>query len=159
MTLTCVRAIPRVFRFNVMKKIGFAEAVDSVVKADARYDREAYSFLRDALDFTLKLRKKNKEDESRHVSGQDLLEGIRLYALREFGPMVPTVLQYWGILGCEDFGEMVFNLIDAGVFGKSERDAREDFRNGYDFHEAFVAPYLPEKPARKQAQKRTVEKL
>src|SRR5437773_1680506 len=102
-TFGCVRAILRVFGFHVMKKIGFAEAVDSVVKSDPRYDREAYSFLRDALDFTLKQRKKNKEDESRHVAGQDLLEGVRQFALREFGPMVTTVFDYWGIRGCEDF--------------------------------------------------------
>jgi uncharacterized repeat protein (TIGR04138 family) len=128
-----------------MKKIGFAEALDFVVKTDARYDREAYGFLRDALDFTLKQKKKNKEEISRHVSGQELLEGVRQFAVREFGPMVLTVFEYWGIRACEDVGEMVFNLIEAGVFGRSERDSREDFKNGYDFRQAFVEPFLPEK--------------
>lgn len=141
-----------------MKKIGFAEAIDSVIKADPRYDGEAYSFLRDALDFTLKQRKKNKEDETKHVSGQDLLEGIRLYALREFGPMVPTVFEYWGVHECGDFGEMVFNLIDAGVFGKSERDSREDFKHGYNFHQAFVVPFLPEQVSKKPAAGRPAQK-
>jgi uncharacterized repeat protein (TIGR04138 family) len=141
-----------------MKKVGFAEAVDAIVKGDPRYDREAYSFLRDALDFTIKQRKKNKEEESRHVAGQDLLEGIRQFALREFGPMVTTVFDHWRIARCEDFGEMVFNLIDAGVFGKSERDSREDFKNGYDFHDAFVTPFLPEKKPAKPAMKRPAEK-
>lgn len=141
-----------------MKKVGFAEAVDSVVQSDPRYNREAYSFLRDALDFTLKQRKKNKEDESRHVTGPDLLEGVRQFALREFGPMVTTVFEYWGISGCEDFGEMVFNLIDAGVFGKSDRDTREDFKQGYDFHQAFVVPYLPEKVSKKPAAERSAQK-
>ncbi len=141
-----------------MKKIGFAEAVDALVKSDTRYDREAYSFLRDALDFTLKQRKKNKEDESRHVAGQDLLEGVRLFALREFGPMVTTVFAYWGVHRCEDFGEMVFNLIEAGVFGKSERDSREDFRNGYSFQDAFVLPFQPQKFSKRSAVERPAQK-
>ena len=81
-----------------------------------------------------------------HVTGQQLLEGIRLYALKQFGPMVPTVFEYWGIRRCDDFGEMVFNLIRVGIFGKTESDSIDDFRGAYTFHDAFVAPFLPERP-------------
>ena len=128
-----------------MQKTGFTEALDQLIAVDPRYDREAYLFLQDALDFTMKSRKKQKTDLSRHVTGQELLEGVRAFAIKEYGPMVPTVFETWGISKCEDFGEMVFNLIRASIFGKTETDTIADFHNGYDFHEAFVKPFLPEK--------------
>jgi uncharacterized repeat protein (TIGR04138 family) len=129
-----------------MQKIGFAEALDSIVASDPRYQREAYIFLRDALDFTTKQQKKAKGTKVRHVSGPELLEGVRVYALREFGPMVLTVFESWGIRSTEDVGHMVFNLIGSGIFGKTDEDSIEDFKNIYDFREAFVKPFAPEKP-------------
>jgi uncharacterized repeat protein (TIGR04138 family) len=135
-----------------MQKIGFAEALDSIVRSDPRYQRDAYVFLRDALDFTTKQQKKSKGTTVRHVSGPELLEGVRQYALKEFGPMVVTVFDSWGIRFSEDIGNMVFNLIGAGIFGKTEEDSIEDFRNVYDFEEAFVKPFAPEKPAATRAQ-------
>jgi len=130
-----------------MQKIGFAEALDSIVASDPRYQRDAYVFLRDALDFTTKQQKKVRGATVRHVSGPELLGGVRQYALKEFGPLVMTVFDSWGIHSCEDIGNMVFNLIDAGIFGKTEEDSIEDFKNVYDFDEAFVKPFAPERPA------------
>ena len=130
-----------------MQKIGFAEALDSIVASDPRYQRDAYVFLRDALDFTTKQQKKVRGATVRHVSGPELLGGVRQYALKEFGPLVMTVFDSWGVHSCEDIGNMVFNLIDAGIFGKTEEDSIEDFKNVYDFDEAFVKPFAPEKPA------------
>lgn len=127
-----------------MQKIGFAEALDSIVATDGRYSREAYVFLRDALDYTTKQQKKIKGAPVRHVAGPELLQGVRQYALKEFGPMVVTVFSYWGIQKCEDIGHMVFNLISAGIFGKTEQDSIEDFKSVYDFNEAFVRPFEPE---------------
>ncbi len=129
-----------------MQKIGFAEALDSIVASDTRYTRDAYVFLRDALDFTTKQQKKIKGTTVRHVAGPELLEGVRQYALKEFGPMVVTVFSSWGINCCEDIGHMVFNLICAGIFGKTEEDSMEDFKSVYDFEEAFAKPFAPEKP-------------
>jgi uncharacterized repeat protein (TIGR04138 family) len=129
-----------------MQKIGFTEALDSIVARDPRYARDAYVFLRDSLDFTTKQQKKIKGATVRHVAGPELLEGVRQYALREFGPMVMTVFSSWGIHCCEDIGHMVFNLIEAGVFGKTEEDSLEDFKNVYDFETAFVKPFAPAKP-------------
>lgn len=126
-----------------MQKIGFAEALDSIVTSDTRYHRDAYVFLRDALDFTTKQQKKAKGATIRHVSGPELLEGVRQYALKEFGPMVLSVLSYWGIHRCEDIGHMVFNLIGAGIFGKTDQDSIEAFKSVYDFEEAFVQPFAP----------------
>jgi uncharacterized repeat protein (TIGR04138 family) len=128
-----------------MQKIGFAEALDSIVATDSRYHRDAYVFLRDALDFTTKQQKKVKGTSVRHVSGPELLEGVRQYALKEFGPMVMTVFESWGIASSEDVGHMVFNLIGAGIFGKTDQDSIEDFKNVYDFQEAFVKPFSPAK--------------
>ena len=130
-----------------MQKIGFAEALESIVASDPRYQREAYAFLRDALDFTTKQQKKLKGASVRHVTGPELLNGLRQHALKEFGPMVITVFDNWGIHSCEDIGNMVFNLIGSGVFGKTEEDSIEDFKNVYDFKEVFVRPFAPPKPA------------
>jgi uncharacterized repeat protein (TIGR04138 family) len=137
---------PRRALFLFMQKIGFAEALDSIVASDPRYQRDAYVFLRDSLDFTTKQQKKVKGATVRHVTGPELLEGVRQYALKEFGPLVMTVFDNWGIHSCEDIGNMVFNLIGAGIFGKTEEDSIEDFKNVYDFKEAFVKPFAPAKP-------------
>src|ERR1700757_4439128 len=128
-----------------MQKIGFAEALESVVGNDPRYYRDGYIFLRDALDFTTKQQKKIKGVTVRHVAGPELLDGVRRYALKEFGPMVITVFGSWGIHSCEDIGNMVFNLIGAGIFGKTKEDSIEDFKNVYDFEEAFAKPFAPAK--------------
>ena len=126
-----------------MQKIGFAEALDSIIASDSRYQRDAYIFLRDALDFTTKQQKKMKGVLIRHVAGPELLDGVRQYAVREFGPMAVTVFSFWGIRSTEDIGHMVFNLIGAGIFGKTEEDSIDDFKNVYDFTEVFVKPFAP----------------
>ena len=136
-----------------MQKIGFAEALELIIAEDPRYDHEAYIFLRDALDFTIKQLKKNKEDPTRHVTPPQLLDGVRQFALKEFGPMSTTVFSYWGVKNCGDFGEMVFNLIRIGIFGKTETDTIEQFQNHYDFEEAFVVPFRPQNPSPTQEPK------
>ncbi|SRR5579862_2739777 len=125
-----------------MKKAGFSELVDAIVAADARYDREAYLFVKNALDFTAK-QKKKKETGSLHVTGQELLEGVRQYALKEYGPMVMTVFAYWRLRSCEDIGEIVFRLIRAEAFRKTDEDSLDHFKNGFSFQAAFVEPFLP----------------
>lgn len=126
-----------------MKKVSFQEAVEKVALKDRRYDEQAYFFLREALDFTIKLMNKPAQGAARHVSGQELLEGLRQFALQEYGPLAHTVLARWGVNRCEDFGELVFNLVESGVLGKTEQDRREDFAGGYDFETAFRKPYRP----------------
>jgi len=130
-----------------MQKIGFAEAVDRIIAEDPRYHRDIYAFIRDALDFTVKQQKKSREGLSRHVTPGQLLDGIRLFALKEFGPMVFTVFDYWNVHSCEDLGYIVFNMIRKEILGKNDSDTLDQFRNGYDFHEAFVVPFLPAPPA------------
>ena len=131
-----------------MQAASFEEAIEQIAAQDLRYNREAYFFLREALDHTQKMTGKlPKKNEVRHVSGQELLGGIREYALHQFGPMTSTVLEEWGIKCCEDFGEIVFNMVENKLLAKTEQDSREDFRNGYDFHDAFRKPFLPSRIA------------
>jgi uncharacterized repeat protein (TIGR04138 family) len=126
-----------------MQELTFESTLALIVAKDPRYHREAYLFVKDALDHTQKLVLKENKGELRHVSGQELLRGIREYALTQFGPMSQMVFEEWGIKRCEDFGEIVFNMVEIGLLGKTDQDSREDFANGYDFDEAFRKPFLP----------------
>lgn len=128
-----------------------AEIINLICKDDPRFDRKAYDFVRSGLDQTVKdLRKKDagRAERSKHVSGAELLEGLRIYALDQFGPLAKTVLNAWGIKRGSDFGEVVFNLIEYNVFSKTENDRREDFADTYDFEEAFVKPFQPARKSR-----------
>lgn len=100
------------------------------------YPIDAYAFLMDALHFTV-----SKFEKTRQVSGQELLEGIRDYALQEFGPMARTVFKYWKIHETLDFGKLVFALVEAGILRKQPEDKLEDFKDGYDFDKAFARPF------------------
>jgi len=129
-----------------MQDLEFSEIVGLICKEDTRFDRKAYNFVRQALDHTVKETKRKHPErtgKSQHVTGAELLEGIRAHALEQFGPLTKTVLNQWGITRCADFGDIVFNLIEYNVFSKTENDRREDFANLYDFEEAFVKPYRP----------------
>jgi uncharacterized repeat protein (TIGR04138 family) len=126
-----------------MQEVSFDEALDLIRTKDPRYARDAYQFVREALDHTQKTIGKDERGRVRHVTGQELLAGIREYALSQFGPMTMTVLEEWGIVQCQDFGEIVFNMVEFGILAKTEKDSREDFKTGYDFKEAFRKPYLP----------------
>ncbi len=138
-----------------MKEPDFSSIVQQIRKEDARYDARAYYFLRQGLDHTVREMKKKsggRMQRSSHVSGPELLHGLREYALEQYGPMAKVVLNEWGVTRCPDFGELVFNLIDYQVFSKTEEDRREDFSDIYSFEEAFEKPFLPRRgpPKRRQ---------
>ena len=139
-----------------MHTVNFDEAIEQIVAKDLRYQRDAYQFVREALDHTQSMLAKSGKSESRqpaagesatddvrHVSGQQLLEGIREFALEQFGPMASTVLEEWGVRRCEDFGELVFNMVENKLLAKTKQDTREDFKGGYQFEQAFCAPFRP----------------
>ena len=128
----------------LMQTIGFQETIEALSREDNRYNPEAYLFLRDSLEATIKRRKKSRKETSPHVGAIELLEGFRLHALNEFGPMAFMVLDYWGVRVTEDVGQMVFNLVQAGIFGKTDEDTIDSFRGVFDFRESFVLPFLPE---------------
>jgi len=127
-----------------MHEVSFEEALARIAAKDPRYHREAYLFVREALDYTQKTIGKDSRGRPRHVTGQELLAGIREFSLQQFGPMTKTVLEEWGIRVCQDFGEIVFNMVEVGWLAKTDKDSRADFRDGYDFDEAFCKPFLPQ---------------
>jgi uncharacterized repeat protein (TIGR04138 family) len=126
-----------------------------LVRQDKRYRLEAYAFVFEALHYAQTVMELGKLTESelddqtgleleetergpqRHVTGQELCEAIRRYALEQYGFMALTVLRNWGVHCTGDFGEIVFNLIRVGRMRKTKHDRREDFDNVYDFDTAF----------------------
>ena len=122
--------------------------IEELVRRDPRYPCEAYEFVFAALACTQKMigraavegTQPGREEEY-HVSGQQLVLGIRDLALREFGMMARTVFRQWGINRTDDFGEIVFNLVEAGLMSKTNEDNRADFRGIYDLDEALVRGY------------------
>ncbi|GAB5559353.1 MAG: hypothetical protein SynsKO_10000 [Synoicihabitans sp.] len=129
-----------------MQDLDFNEVVLLICKEDPRFHRSAYGFVRQGLDFTVKELKKSdakRAGKSLHVTGEELLMGLRAFALDQFGPMARTVLNNWGVTECSHFGDIVFNLIEYSVFSRNEGDKREDFGNIFTFEEAFDAPFRP----------------
>ena len=130
----------------------FHPGLAEVVRQDPRYAYEAYEFVFYALHHTQQLLGREAPpageagagpggEPQHHVSGPELLEGIRDLALREFGRMARTVFRLWGIRGTADFGEIVFTLVEAGLMSTTSEDRREDFHNVYDLDEALLNGY------------------
>ncbi|WFB35025.1 hypothetical protein P3T73_12730 [Kiritimatiellota bacterium B12222] len=119
------------------------DIIREIVKNDPRYREEAYSFVREGLDYTVHELKDLSKDESHHVRGWELSKGIRDYAIREYGPVCLRVLRYWGIQSSDDLGEIVYNMIDAQLLGKTDEDQKQDFHGVFDFETAFRDPFLP----------------
>ncbi len=126
-----------------MQPLNFDDVLSKIVESDPRYHRDAYAFLRDALEFTQKVVSKANKNQVRHISGRELLSGIREYALLTYGPMTITVFEEWGIRSCEDFGNMVFLMVENNLLRKQDQDSPQDFKNGYAFDDAFRQPFLP----------------
>jgi len=142
-----------------MQDSEFPRIVALICKEDTRFDRKAYEFVRLGLDHTVKeIRKKDgsRTGKLRHVSGPELLDGLRVYALEQYGPLSKTVLNSWGVRQCSDFGDIVFNLIEYNAFSKTDSDRREDFANLYEFDDVFVKPFLPTRRPRGASQAETV---
>ncbi|MBL4845266.1 MAG: hypothetical protein JKY65_07060 [Planctomycetes bacterium] len=103
-----------------------------VSRDEGRYPFQAYAFLWQALE-----KAHNLLGERRHVTGPELLEGVREAALDMFGPLTLMVFGAWNVTETDDFGRMVFHLVEHGLMGKTEEDRLEDFSAVYDLHEAF----------------------
>jgi len=123
----------------------FINKINDIVAKDARYKFDAYEFVMQALFFTQK--KLKRKD---HVSGKEILEGIKEHLLSQYGPMAKTVIEHWGIYTTSDFGQIVFNMINAGLMKKTQDDSLEDFKDVYDFKDAFnVFKIKPKRVKRK----------
>ena len=123
------------------------DPVRKVWKADGRYRLEAYQFLFDALDKSVRLAgKEEAQGPERHITGHELLAGMRQHASDLFGPLAAQVWRTWGIKSTLDWGCIVFALVEAKLLNRQDTDTIDDFANGYDFDEAFVNHYRPELP-------------
>ena len=125
--------------------------LSELLRRDKRYRLDAYVFVFDALRFAqdhLGFGQASSEDEltteeERHVTGQQLCEAIRQYAVRQYGALAKNVLNHWGVQSTGDFGEIVFNLISIGQMRKTDSDRREDFDEVFDFEGAFRDTFGP----------------
>jgi uncharacterized repeat protein (TIGR04138 family) len=112
-----------------------------LTRADPRYSYEAYEFVCDAVGFTQdrlgRMDVEAGEDEN-HVSGEELLRGACAMAVRDFGLMAGVVFKRWGILTTDDFGAMVFKLIEAGRLSRSDEDDPDDFHEVFDLDKALT---------------------
>jgi uncharacterized repeat protein (TIGR04138 family) len=124
-----------------------------LLRRDRRYHRDAYFFVFEALRFAQEqlglggLRgvdaTPEDPDEERHITGQQLCEAIRQYAVQQYGMLSKNVLNEWGVHNTGDFGEIVFNLIDIGQMKKTSTDRREDFDNVFNFDDGLADAFLP----------------
>ena len=107
-------------------------------RASGGFPAEAFQFVRDGLGHTVRVCHGDLgPDESRHVDGRDLCFGLKDYAIKRYGLLARTVLRRWGITRTEDFGRIVFAMVEAGLMRKTEEDSLQDFTQVYDFDEAF----------------------
>jgi uncharacterized repeat protein (TIGR04138 family) len=126
----------------------FHPKLAEIVQRDPRYAYEAYEFVFAALAHTQTLLGRAPAEEPKaedapqhHVSGRELIEGIRDLAQREFGLMARTVFHLWGVDRTDDFGEIVFNLVEAQLMSKTDSDSRADFHNVFDLDQILVRDY------------------
>lgn len=120
----------------------------NLLKKDKRYRFDAYVFVFEALNYAQEILKMgtptpvpgstdDEDDQECHVTGQQLCEAIRQYALNQYGYLAKNVLESWGVRKTDDFGEIVFNLIEIGQMRKTPTDRREDFQGVFGFEAAF----------------------
>jgi uncharacterized repeat protein (TIGR04138 family) len=130
----------------------FHAGLMEVVQRDQRFAYEAYEFLFHALHHTQKMLGREppeaaqgtplpQVDKRHHVSGRELLQGVRDLAVREFGLMARTVFRQWGIQRTDDFGSMVFNLVEAGLMSKTDEDTPADFHELFDLDQVLVQDF------------------
>lgn len=114
------------------------EMIRALTRRDARYRAGAYEFVLEALDFAmLRLGKHRRRGTDRHLTVDELLDGIRSFGVTQYGPLGRLVLESMGIFSTADLGEIVFNLVDAGLLNKQDTDSKEAFARGFSFHQAF----------------------
>ena len=119
------------------------KTVAQVVAELRDYPMEAFEFVERGLSYTVSRIHGDSDDPdlNRHVTGQQLCEGLREFALMQWGRMARTVLSRWGLHSTFDFGRIVFALVDNKLLGKTDRDCIDDFRDVYDFKTAFETSY------------------
>jgi uncharacterized repeat protein (TIGR04138 family) len=135
--------------------------IAKLLKEDRRYKIDAYAFVFEALNFAHtqlgmgterpaeteeEIEEPGQRETERHLSGRQLCEAIREYALEQYGYMAKSVLNSWGVTSTSDFGEIVFNLIGIGQMRKTPDDKREDFDNVFDFDSGLRQSFKISRP-------------
>jgi uncharacterized repeat protein (TIGR04138 family) len=111
----------------------FWKLVEDICSRDKRYKPDAYEFVLQGLSFT-----QNKFKRQAHVSGRELACGLRDFAINQYGALARSVLSHWGINQTQDFGNIVFNMIEKKLLSRTEQDCLDDFNAVYDFNAAFA---------------------
>lgn len=122
------------------------KTLEQIVDEVGLYPVEAFEFVQQGLSYTVNKIHGNETDsqrgaKSRHIGGQDLCEGLREFALQNWGLLAGTVLGRWNVRKTVDFGRIVFAMVDNGFLQKTENDKLDDFRNVFDFKSAFEGGY------------------
>jgi len=125
-----------------MRDENFTATVEQIIDEDPRFSGEAYAFISDAVLYTSQKLQADDSSKKKHITGKELLDGIKEFALQEFGPIAPEVLRHWGLNDSMSIGHVVFNMVNKNLLGKSQEDSLEDFKGGFDFDRAFSKPFL-----------------
>jgi|SRR4051794_38077499 uncharacterized repeat protein (TIGR04138 family) len=120
--------------------------ITEIVRRDGRFAYEAYEFMFEALSHTQEMVGRvpiggETPGEEHHVSGKEILDGTVELAREEFGFLARTVFSHWGLRRTDDVGEVVFNLIEAGLLSKTDSDNRADFQDLFDLDRALAEGY------------------
>ena len=122
----------------------FTDAVKLIMSRHPEYAPDAYEFMRQALDFAMEQQPADKK--GKHLDAMELYLGMCAYALEQYGTMAKEVLAFWEVHNSSDVGNIVYNLIEVGVFGKQEGDTREQFDHLPDMDALLLEPFLVELP-------------
>ncbi|MFH1199177.1 MAG: Minf_1886 family protein [Candidatus Omnitrophota bacterium] len=114
-------------------KKDFYKIVEKICLGDSRYKADAYEFMMQGLHFT-----QSKIKRKGHITGRELLQGLREFAIAQYGPMVKAVLNHWGIHKTQDFGHIVFNMVEEKLLAKTDTDSLDDFKDIYNFDTVFA---------------------
>ncbi len=124
------------------------QPIRALALRDGRYSPHAFRFLFESLELAIRLAgKEDAQGPARHLSGQEVLAGMRAHGKDLFGPLAAQVWRSWGVRTTLDWGRIVFLLVDQGLLNRRDTDTIEEFRDGFDFDEAFVHGYRPTLPA------------
>ncbi len=125
------------------KTSDFFIKVNEITDRDGRYPVEAYEFVNDAVVYTVeKLSKKNSSGRN-HITGQELLDGVKELGIKLYGPMASQVFQEWSIKDGMSVGNIVYNMVNCQLLRTSDSDSISDFNIPLDFQKALTSPFMP----------------
>src|ERR1039457_5740213 len=129
--------LPKAIDLRTFVAGGPDQMISQLMAASSNYSMDAYQFVRAGLDMAQKKRVRSSQTVPAQISSAELLEALRELAIARFGRQAKATLNGWGVYKCEDFGEIVFNMVESGLMTKTDKDAKADFQGGHDFDEAF----------------------